>query len=481
MDAKERAVRQRLKDDFAHYAARCLKILTKKGTKEPLALNEAQQYIHEQLEQQLADTGKVRALILKGRQQGASTYVEARLYHKTSHRKGVRAFILTHLDEATANIFAMAKRYHEHCPALVKPSTAASNAKELVFDKLDSGYKVATAGSKGTGRSATIQYFHGSEVAYWPNAQTHFAGALQAVPDAPGTEVILESTSAGPEGLFYEMCRDASAGQGEYILIFVPWFWQAEYRRRAPGFKATEEEREYARKYGVDDEQLAWRRAKIVELGGVEHFRREYPADAEEAFTADARGALWNRDQIKGSRVAEAPPLVRVVTAIDPSTTNTENSAEAGIIAGGLGADGRVYITVDASIKEHPAVWAAHAVSVHHELEGDLIVAEVNNGGDMVQLTIHTVDPNVPVKQVRASRGKFTRAEPVAALYKQDRVRHVGHFPALENQMCTWVPGQKSPDRLDALVWLVTELLLEAEAVEDEIVEHYDPVSISSI
>ena len=157
MDAKERATRQRLKDDFPHYASRCLRILTKAGERHPLVLNEAQIFIHQQLERQLADTGRVRALILKGRQQGASTYVEGRFYWKTSHRKGVKAFILTHLDDATSNIFAMAKRYHEHCPDLVKPSTAASNAKELVFDRLDSGYKVGTAGSKGTGRSATLQ------------------------------------------------------------------------------------------------------------------------------------------------------------------------------------------------------------------------------------------------------------------------------------------------------------------------------------
>lgn len=461
MDAKEKRIRRQLRDDFRRYAKKCLKIRAKSGAVELLVLNQAQEFIHGRLETQLAETGKVRALILKGRQQGASTYVEGRFYWKVTHRQGVRAFILTHVDDATANLFGMAKRYHEHCPDLVKPSTAASNAKELIFDRLDSGYKVSTAGSKGAGRSSTLQYFHGSEVAYWPNAETHVAGALQAVPDAPGTEVILESTSDGPRGLFYEMCKAALAGQGEYQLIFVPWYWQAEYRKPVnDAFEATSEERDYAARYGLSDEQIAWRRAKIVELNGVENFRREYPADVEEAFTSDAQGALWQRDNIKNHRVAEAPELARIVVAIDPSTTANKNSDEAGIIAGGLGADGRGYILSDDSIKAHPAVWAARAVNRYHDLKADRIVAENNNGGEMVELTIHTVDDKVPVKMVWASRGKLTRAEPVAALYQQGKVSHVGHFSALEDEQCTWVPGKPSPNRMDALVWLLTELML---------------------
>src|SRR6202000_1399634 len=111
-------------------------------------------------------------------------------------------------------LFGMAKRFYEHCPEVVRPSLEASNAKELIFDKLESGYKVGTAGSKGVGRSDTIQLFRGSEVAYWPNAATHVAGALQAVPDEPGTEIILESTSAGRQGLFDDMCAAALRGCG---------------------------------------------------------------------------------------------------------------------------------------------------------------------------------------------------------------------------------------------------------------------------
>lgn len=152
---------RKLLDDFPTYAKHCLKIKTKDGQIKPFELNGPQNYIHEQLEKQLKDTGKIRAILLKGRQQGASTYTEGRFYWRTSLRPGKQAFILTHEQPATDNLFNMAKRYHENCPLPVRPSIKASNAKELIFDGKDSGYKVGTAGSKAVGRSGTLQYFHG--------------------------------------------------------------------------------------------------------------------------------------------------------------------------------------------------------------------------------------------------------------------------------------------------------------------------------
>jgi hypothetical protein len=139
LTTRERAIRRRLRDDLEYYAEKCLKIRTKEGKVAPLRFNRAQRYIHSRLEEQRTRTGRVRALILKGRQQGCSTYVGARFYHRTTHGRGLRTFILTHEDAATANLFEMVNRYHEHCPALVKPSTGAANAKELNFDRLDSG------------------------------------------------------------------------------------------------------------------------------------------------------------------------------------------------------------------------------------------------------------------------------------------------------------------------------------------------------
>lgn len=285
LSAKERAIRQRLKDDYQHYAERCLSIREKDGSVSRFRFNKAQLYLHERLEEQRLRTGRVRALILKGRQQGCSTYVGGRFYHKVTHRRGCRCFILTHEQDATNNLFGMVERYHENCPPLVRPETGAANAKELSFSALDSGYAVGTAGTKAVGRSQTIQLFHGSEVAFWPNAATHFAGVVQAVPDLPGTEIILESTANGPAGEFYERWQMAEAGIGDYIAVFIPWFWQEEYRKPVPeGFAPTEEESEYQRLHGLDLEQIVWRRAKIAELKDPLLFMQEYPATAAEAF-----------------------------------------------------------------------------------------------------------------------------------------------------------------------------------------------------
>src|SRR5438045_3941432 len=131
LSERERSIRQRLKDDFLHYAPRCLKIRTKAAKIEPLVLNDAQLLIHSKVEDQRDRTGRVRAILLKGRQQGGSTYVEGRFYWKVTHNKGMRAFILTHDDGATTNLFEMVERYHTHCPQLVKPNASTSNAKEL--------------------------------------------------------------------------------------------------------------------------------------------------------------------------------------------------------------------------------------------------------------------------------------------------------------------------------------------------------------
>ena len=170
--------RLKLKNDFEFYARNVLTVRSKSGEIKNLLLNKAQRYINDCIEEQKRQTGQVRAIILKGRQQGVSTYVEGRYYWKTTHRNGVRAFILTHEADSTSALFEMVERYHQGAPDFVKPTTGASNAKELIFSKLDSGYKVGTAGNKSVGRGTTIQYFHGSEVAYWPNAAEHAKGIL---------------------------------------------------------------------------------------------------------------------------------------------------------------------------------------------------------------------------------------------------------------------------------------------------------------
>jgi len=319
MTPEERAIRQRLKDDFRHYASRCLKIRTKAGAVEPLELNRAQKYLHERLEAQRKETGRVRALVLKGRQQGVSTYIGGRFYHAVTHRRGQRVFILTHEQEATDNLFNMVTRYHEHCPKPVKPHTGAANAKELDFDKLDSGYKVGTAGTKAVGRSQTIQRFHGSEVAFWPHADTHAAGVLQAVPDMDDTEVILESTANGVGNFFHKRWQEAETGRSEYIAVFIPWFWQEEYTKPADGLVLTEEDEAYREAYSLTMEQMAWRRAKIIELDDELLFKQEYPATAAEAFQMTGHDSYIKPAAVVRARKNTVQGIGELALGVDPA------------------------------------------------------------------------------------------------------------------------------------------------------------------
>jgi hypothetical protein len=318
----------RLATDLPAYAATCLSIRTKTAGIAPLELNRAQLFLHARLEAQRAGTGRVRAIILKGRQQGCSTYVGARFYHQATHRRGVRVFILTHAQDATDNLFEMVERFHAHVPDPVKPSTGAANAKELSFDLLDSGYRVGTAGTRGTGRSQTLQLFHGSEVAFWPHADTHAAGVLQAVPDAAGTEIILESTANGLGNLFHRAWQDATCGRCEYQAIFIPWFWQDEYARAAPAdFRLDEEEQEYQRLHSLTLAQMAWRRAKIAELRDPALFRQEYPATPDEAFAVAGDESFIRSADVAAARKGKATEAGALLIGVDPARFGDDHTA----------------------------------------------------------------------------------------------------------------------------------------------------------
>lgn len=338
--AKLRSIHKRFQTDFEHYAFKCLKILNKPdqvtGVRSlvPFKLNQAQQFIHARLEQQIRVTGMVRAVILKGRQQGASTYVEGRFYWKTSMQMGQKTYILTHKQEATDNLFGMVERYHQNTPGFVRPIVGKSNAKEFEFPGLESSYQVATAGAKGAGRSATLINVHGSEVGFWEKGESHLSGLLQAVPLAPGTEVVLESTANGVGDVFHKVWQQAEAGTSDFIAIFVPWYWQNEYRRQPPeDFILMDDEElvpegelvetEYAKTFKLDNEQMFWRRMKIVELGGGEEgywqFKQEYPATADEAFQAANVHSLISRRSILKARKSNVATEGDLIIGVDPA------------------------------------------------------------------------------------------------------------------------------------------------------------------
>ena len=317
--------RQQLKEDFEFYARNCLKIRTKHQGLLPLHLNSAQEYIHNKLQAQIQNTGRVRAIILKGRQQGMSTYVEGRFLWKTTHNKGVRAFILTHETESTNALFEMTERYYSNLPEFVKPSVGAANAKELHFDVLDSGYKIGTAGNKAVGRGQTIQYFHGSEVAFWNNASEHTKGVMQAIPDAEGTEVIFESTANGVGNFFHEQWKLAEKGLSDFEPIFVPWFWQDEYTKEVPdGFELTAQEADLKEQYKLTDAQIVWRRSKVAELttdglDGEKAFKQEYPNNAAEAFQVSGGSGLITPAMCDKARMNKANGNGPLIVGVDPS------------------------------------------------------------------------------------------------------------------------------------------------------------------
>lgn len=177
-------------------------------------------------------------------------------------------------------------------------------------------------------------------------------------------------------------------------------------------------------------------------------------------------GALWTLSQIDALRVKDTPPLMRIVVAIDPAVTSGEDSDETGIVVAGITSDGQYYILEDLTMRASPDKWARTAVDAYRRWQADRIVGETNNGGDMIEALLRQVDNTVSYKKVTATRGKLLRAEPVASIYEQGRAHHVGSFQALEDQMCNFTPESDfSPDRLDALVWAMTELMEGASSM----------------
>ncbi len=205
----------------------------------------------------------------------------------------------------------------------------------------------------------------------------------------------------------------------------------------------------------------AFLEAVVGRYAGTRLGRQELDGDIIE----DRPDALWTRDMIEKSRIDGVPPLMRIVVAVDPPASSSKRADACGIVAAGLDEGGTAYVLEDATASGlKPPEWAAKAVALYRRLEADALVVETNQGGEMATGVIREVDPSVPVMSVRATRGKYLRAEPVSVLYAQRRVRHVGALPELEDELCDFGPGGltsgRSPDRMDALVWALTELML---------------------
>jgi len=311
--AKEKWRRDKEKayeNDYKLFAEEQVKIRPKDVTRGmvPFVFNEAQDLIHEKIEEQRSKTGKVRAIILKARQQGISTYCTGRVFWKTKYMPLSRSVVMAHDSATSEALFTMSKDVHANVQPIFQPTLARSNAKEIIFvehrEDADGvryeekrGYRLYTAGSPEAGRGTTPTVAHLSEVAFWQFDEKILAGMFQGIPNSPGTEVILESTANGISGEFYRLWKSAEKGLNEYVPIFIPWFITSEYRMDAPeGWELEEDEQGYADTYGLNLDQMYWRRMKIGESGPVK-FQQEYPATAEEAFVST------------GSNVFDVPTL----------------------------------------------------------------------------------------------------------------------------------------------------------------------------
>lgn len=330
LKAQSSRIRRIVHKDFKLYAPNLLKITTKGQHGQEgiayLTLNKVQAFLNNEFEKQLKEEGKVRMVILKGRQFGCSTLIGARYYWKVTHHPGKRAFVISHSGDTTDILFSMVKRFHENIPPIFRISTDKENAKELNFNKIDSNFRVGTAGSKNIGRGGTIHYLHCSEVSSWENAPELVAGLLQCVPDAPGTEIIFESTSQGPHDFFHSLCQRSIKGENGYKFIFISWAMFDEYAKAVPtGFIKTPEEWELSELYGLNDEQLYWRRDKIkqFEIAGhnaLVYFKHEYPLSIQDAFQAADSKSFIKSEWVLKARKATSEPYGALVIGVDPAT-----------------------------------------------------------------------------------------------------------------------------------------------------------------
>lgn len=285
----------KLRKDLKYFGRTQLEHELKEGGTKYLEFNRAQDHIHQCLEFMLAKYGYVRAIIIKGRQQGCSTYVAARFYHKMLFRRALSVFILSHEEKTTKALFDKVTMFYNSTSEHIKPKVTEDNTKALKLENL-SKYGVGTAGAKSTGRGLTSQLFHGSEPAWWENVQNIKAGAMQAVARVIGNEMILETTANGQNWMYkFTMASlkngilNLEPGDTGFMVIFVPWFWQTEYRSQPrPNFVRTEEEELLVQTYGLDNHQLQWRRETILFLDdegdGNRLFKQEYPCTLQEAF-----------------------------------------------------------------------------------------------------------------------------------------------------------------------------------------------------
>lgn len=323
-------LREAFRQDFRFFAYRCLKIRTKTQGVIPFELNSVQLDLLDRFYDAMQMKGRVRFVVLKARQMGLSTFIEALIYWWTIYHRGTKSLVLTHLDSATKELFEMTRRYHDNCPEPFKPPAHRDSTNELAFNSIDCAFKTATAGNKNVGHGSTIQCLHWSEVSRSRNQSDITAGVMQTVPTGDGTMIFLESTANGVGDYFHQTWQEAVRGENEFTPVFYPWTAMAEYRQSADGVEFSQDERQYQALYGLDDEQLAWRQAKMRQFNGSPEqklalFREQYPITAEEAFQSSGESFI-NADDVRRARKANFEPIGAIVAGIDPARQGRDST-----------------------------------------------------------------------------------------------------------------------------------------------------------
>lgn len=322
-----------------------------------------------------------------------STYVGARFYHRTTMEKGQSAFIVAHEQKATDNLYNMVRRYHDH--NVIPVSTGATNAKELIFDRLDGGYKLATAGTKDVGRSNTAQLLHGSEVSFWQNAEQHMAGLGNTIADLPGTEIILETTANGLGNYFHSAWQDAEAGKSNYIPIFVPWYWQTEYRSEVrPDLELSEEDVLIMKTYGLDMMQMQWRANKIASYGAgfAWLFKQEYPLTAAESFQSGTMNPLVSPHHVQGAAASDYyEESGALIIGCDPASDGASTKDRTCIVF----RRGRVVFRVEYHEKLNSMQVAGKLAEYYRDFRPDAMF--VDKGGIGTGIVDRLQELNVPV------------------------------------------------------------------------------------
>lgn len=314
------AVRAKFRD-FDWYRERFLRVRPRAGgDRIPFILNSAQRALHARIEAERNAFSMVRALIPKARRMGVSTYIGGRYFHRTATEFGRRAQVVAHRADSAANLHREIKEFAVGLPPVATPSIGATNSYELIFDKLKSLYKVASADGGDIGRSDDFHLLHLSEAAFFDNTEDLSSGLLQTVQNLPGTEIAMESTGNGQSGMFYSMCEEAQRqhNKGPWRLHFLPWSLMPEYRAQAPfAWKAPADFEQYAKLHGLDREQLYWfwlQNYTIATMNGGQPetvhrlTRQEYPAVYSECFMADSTLDFFAASAVAAAMVRKPAP-----------------------------------------------------------------------------------------------------------------------------------------------------------------------------